>query len=79
MYISVFAFSRAIAFANANGFYLMSGATPQKISDKLDGLFPQMGRPWSAAGFCVRLTGLLDLADTRPDLFLEPIPSKGLP
>lgn len=45
---SIFAFSRAIAFANSNGFYVMSGATPQKISDKLDGLFPQID--FSAAG-----------------------------
>jgi ATP phosphoribosyltransferase regulatory subunit len=36
---------------------------------RYDGLFPEMGRPWYAAGFCVRLTRLLDLAETRPELF----------
>ena len=36
---------------------------------RYDGLFPQLGRPWYAAGFCVRLSRMLDLADTRPELF----------
>jgi len=28
---------------------------------RYDGLYPELGRPWSAAGFCVRLTTLLEL------------------
>lgn len=40
---------------------------------RYDQLFPGLGRPWQAAGFCVRLSRLLDLAETRPDLF-EPLP-----
>lgn len=36
---------------------------------RYDRLFPDLGRPWQAAGFCVRLSRLLDLAETRPDLF----------
>jgi ATP phosphoribosyltransferase regulatory subunit HisZ len=36
---------------------------------RYDGLFPELGRPWNAAGFCVRLTRLVDLAETRPELF----------
>ena len=40
---------------------------------RYDRLFPDLGRPWQAAGFCVRLSRLLDLAETRPDLF-EPLP-----
>ncbi|WLT30102.1 ATP phosphoribosyltransferase regulatory subunit [Geothrix sp. PMB-07] len=40
---------------------------------RYDRLFPGLGRPWQAAGFCVRLSRLLDLATTRPDLF-EPLP-----
>jgi ATP phosphoribosyltransferase regulatory subunit len=36
---------------------------------RYDCLFPELGRPWYAAGFCVRLTHLLDLAETRPELF----------
>jgi ATP phosphoribosyltransferase regulatory subunit len=36
---------------------------------RYDKLFPEMGRPWYAAGFCVRLTTLLELAaneETQP-------------
>lgn len=39
---------------------------------RYDRLFPGLGRPWQAAGFCVRLSRLLDLAETRPDLFEPP-------
>lgn len=39
---------------------------------RYDRLFPGLGRPWQAAGFCVRLSRLLDLAATRPDLFEQP-------
>lgn len=39
---------------------------------RYDRLFPGLGRPWQAAGFCVRLSRLLDLAQTRPDLFEAP-------
>lgn len=39
---------------------------------RYDRLFPELGRPWRAAGFCVRLSRLLDLAGTRPDLFELP-------
>ena len=36
---------------------------------RYDRLFPELGRPWFAAGFCVRLTRLIDLAGTKPELF----------
>lgn len=36
---------------------------------RYDGLYPSLGRPWRAAGFCVRLSRLLDLAQTRPEIF----------
>lgn len=36
---------------------------------RYDRLFPGLGRPWFAAGFCVRLTSLLDLAEARPEFF----------
>ena len=39
---------------------------------RYDRLFPGLGRSWKAAGFCVRLSRLLDLAETRPDLFEQP-------
>jgi ATP phosphoribosyltransferase regulatory subunit len=32
---------------------------------RYDGLFPELGRPWYAAGFCVRLTTLLELGDNQ--------------
>jgi hypothetical protein len=36
--LSIFPYLRTIAFANNSGFYIMSGATPEKVSDKLDDL-----------------------------------------
>ena len=33
---------------------------------RYDGLYPEMGRPWYAAGFCVRLTTLLELNEGAP-------------
>jgi len=39
---------------------------------RYDGLYPELGKPWQAAGFCVRLSRLLDLAEIRPDLFEQP-------
>ena len=36
-----------------------------------DTLYPELGRPWYSAGFCVRLTRLLDLAEAKPELFDE--------
>jgi ATP phosphoribosyltransferase regulatory subunit HisZ len=41
---------------------------------RYDGLYPELGRPWRAAGFCLRLSRLLDLAETRPELFDEVAP-----
>jgi hypothetical protein len=35
---SIFAYYRAIVFYHASGFYLLAGATPEKISDKVSGL-----------------------------------------
>ena len=35
---SVFPFVRSLAFSNNSGFYVVSGATPQKVSDDLDDL-----------------------------------------
>lgn len=37
---SIFPFYRLVAFATRYGFYVMSGSTPQKISDDLDGIIP---------------------------------------
>ena len=38
--LTVFAFGRYIAFATRYGFYALNGATPEKISDALDGVIP---------------------------------------
>lgn len=36
---------------------------------RYDRLYPELGKPWQAAGFCVRLSTLLELRDNRPELF----------
>jgi hypothetical protein len=40
---SIFPWIRSMAFAASDGFYLVSGATPEKISSDLDGLFNAIG------------------------------------
>jgi ATP phosphoribosyltransferase regulatory subunit len=59
---------------------LWAPGTQQELAagGRYDGLYPELGRPWKAAGFCVRLTRLLDLAETRPDLFTENASSQGI-
>lgn len=59
---SVIAYERAIAFANPNGFYLMSGATPQKISEELDPLFSAMDFTYPVYGMQVTIANTLCLA-----------------
>lgn len=39
---SVFSYYRGIAFYHASGFYLMAGATPEKISEKISGIITQI-------------------------------------
>jgi len=47
-----------------------AGATASLAAGgRYDRLYPELGRPWQAAGFCVRLSTLLELRDNRPDLF----------
>lgn len=47
-----------------------AGATASLAAGgRYDRLYPDLGRPWQAAGFCVRLSTLLELSDNRPDLF----------
>jgi hypothetical protein len=40
--MAVFAYYRLIAFVTDSGFYVLNGATPQKVSDKLDGIFQKL-------------------------------------
>jgi ATP phosphoribosyltransferase regulatory subunit HisZ len=47
-----------------------AGATASLAAGgRYDRLYPALGRPWQAAGFCVRLSTLLELRGNRPDLF----------
>jgi len=39
---SIFAYYRAIVFYHSSGFYLLSGATPEKISQKISGIIQQI-------------------------------------
>jgi ATP phosphoribosyltransferase regulatory subunit len=68
-----------VDLADVRGFPFYSGPTIRlwgpgareelAAGGRYDQLFPRLGRRWKAAGFCVRLTALLDLASTRPELF----------
>ncbi len=73
---SVFAYQRAIAFANANGFYILSGATPQKISERVDGLFPQIDFGAGVYGCQVMTANELCAAFlfSFTDIFTYPLP-----
>lgn len=49
-----------------------AGATASLAAGgRYDRLYPELGRPWQAAGFCVRLSTLLELRESQPDLFGE--------
>jgi ATP phosphoribosyltransferase regulatory subunit len=65
--------------ADASGFAFYTGPTlrlwaPHAAFElgaggRYDGLYPSLGKTWSAAGFCIRLARLLELADAHPELF----------
>ena len=63
-----------LAFYSGPTLRLWAPGAQQELAagGRYDRLFPDLGRPWQAAGFCVRLSRLLDLAETRPDLFEQP-------
>jgi ATP phosphoribosyltransferase regulatory subunit HisZ len=47
-----------------------AGATASLAAGgRYDRLYPELGKPWQAAGFCVRLSTLLELHDNRPEHF----------
>ncbi|HXC18017.1 MAG TPA: ATP phosphoribosyltransferase regulatory subunit [Holophagaceae bacterium] len=47
-----------------------AGATASLAAGgRYDLLYPELGKPWQAAGFCVRLSALLELRESRPELF----------
>lgn len=58
---------RGLAFYTGPTLRLWAPGAQRELASggRYDGLFPEMGRPWYAAGFCVRLTTLLELGDNR--------------
>jgi hypothetical protein len=72
---SIFVFGRIIAFATPYGFYALSGTTPQKISDNLDGIMPLIDFTKPISGGIANIYSILciafsftykDPAGTRP-------------
>ncbi len=57
--LSVFPYARALAFANNSGFYLVSGATPEKVSDKLDTLITAINFSSKVWGAQVMVSNIL--------------------
>lgn len=56
---SIFAYYRQLMFAGAIGFYALSGATPQKISDPLDQLYPTIDQTMGFSGGQVSIYNIL--------------------
>lgn len=56
---SIFAFYRTIAFATNYGFYGLSGSTPQKMSDDLDGIIPLIDFTKPVSGCVAKLFSIL--------------------
>lgn len=57
--LSIFPYYRTIAFATRYGFYGLSGATPQKISDDLDGIIPLIDFTQTVSGDVANLFSIL--------------------
>jgi len=60
---------RGLAFYTGPTLRLWAPGAQRELASggRYDNLFPELGRPWYAAGFCVRLTTLLELAETKED------------
>lgn len=78
----------ACDLSDVSGFHFYTGPTVRlwaphaalelASGGRYDGLYPRLGKAWDAAGFCVRLSRLLELADARPDVFVgQPQPAIG--
>jgi len=59
---SIFPYYRSIAFATRYGFYIISGATPQKISDNLDGIIPLIDYAQEVSGGVSNIFQILGMA-----------------
>lgn len=60
--LSVFPYYRTIAFATKYGFYALYGATPQKISDNLDGVIPLIDFTKPVSGDVANIYNILCLS-----------------
>lgn len=56
---SMFAYYRAIMFANMNGMYGITGSTPDKVSDALDGIIPLIDFTQPISGGMVSIYNIL--------------------
>jgi ATP phosphoribosyltransferase regulatory subunit len=58
---------RGLAFYTGPTLRLWAPGAQRELAagGRYDGLYPELGRPWNAAGFCVRLTTLLELGETK--------------
>ena len=70
---SIFAYGQAVAFANTQGFWLLSGATPTKVSDDLDTLAQQINYAVPIYGGQVTVQNVLCTAwlFTFSDIFIQ--------
>jgi ATP phosphoribosyltransferase regulatory subunit len=60
---------RGLAFYTGPTLRLWAPGAQRELAagGRYDGLYPELGRPWSAAGFCVRLTTLLELGENAKE------------
>lgn len=56
---SMFAYYRAIMFSNMNGMYAITGSTPDKVSDALDGIIPLVDFTQPVSGGMVSIYNIL--------------------
>lgn len=56
---TIFSYYRQLMFAGSIGFYALSGATPQKISDNLDRLYPAINQATGFSGGQVSIYNIL--------------------
>jgi hypothetical protein len=60
--LSIFSYYRDIVFATKYGFYKLSGITPQKISDNLDGIIPAIDFTKPVSGDVANIFNILCMA-----------------
>ena len=70
---------RGLAFYTGPTLRLWAPGAQRELAagGRYDGLYPELGRPWYAAGFCVRLTTLLELGE--PIVSMSRVSPEGIP